>query len=73
MWGSNYVLLPAGRQRDAKAGAAMEFQVREHIMKARKSAASSEKTIWGSNYVLPKPSLKIGTAKRYLLDLSWPI
>ena len=53
MWGSNYVLLPAGRQRGAKAGATMEFQAREHIMKTRKSAASSEKKLWGSSYVLP--------------------
>ena len=53
MWGSNYVLLPAGRQRGAKAQATMEFQAREHIMKTRKSAASSEKKLWSSNYVLP--------------------
>ena len=43
MWGSNYVLLPAGRQRGAKAKAAMGFQVREHIIKTSKSEASSEK------------------------------
>ena len=48
MWGSNYVLLPAGRQRGAKAGVAMGFQVRERIVKTRKSEASSEKNILGS-------------------------
>ena len=53
MWGSNYVLLPAGRQRGAKAGAVMGFQVREHIMKTRKSQTSSEKNILGSSYVVP--------------------
>ena len=31
----------------------MGFQVWEHSMKTRKPAASSEKTILGSNYVLP--------------------
>ena len=64
MWGSNYVLLPAGHQRGAKAGVTMEFPVWEHIMKTCKSATSSEKTMWGSNYdsefsiAVPKNFLK---------------
>ena len=31
----------------------MGFQVREHIMKTRKSQTSSEKNILGSSYVVP--------------------